>query len=81
MGDDYRPIACALHSELELAVMHRIRLRATHEGGLVEGIASDMGSEAGAEYLHLTDQAGNRHSLRLDRITRLVALPKGRRIL
>ncbi|MBU0501318.1 MAG: hypothetical protein KJ558_02995 [Gammaproteobacteria bacterium] len=44
-------------------------------------IATDMGSTAGAEYLHLVDQAGNRHSLQLDRITRLVTLPKGRHIL
>lgn len=81
MNDPYRPIPCDLHSELELAVMRRLRLQAVCDEGCITGIATDLITRAGAEYLELTDAEGIRYVLRLDRIERLEVLVDGRRLL
>lgn len=69
----YRPVACALHSELELAVMRRQRLVLDTPEGTVTGLPMDLGIRDGAEYLLLKDAAGTESWLRLDRILGLNA--------
>ena len=58
MPEDYRPVACDLHSEFELAAMHRDRLRVRWvgaDGGDTEAVAAvvDLVTRRGAEYLLL----------------------------
>lgn len=81
MSSDYRPIACASHSELEHAVMHNIRLKVVVDGGVRKGIASDIVTKNRAEYLVLTDSAGNDHEYRLDRISEAVSLTDDRQLI
>ncbi|MGC8468033.1 MAG: Rho-binding antiterminator [Acidithiobacillus sp.] len=62
MPDDlpYRPISCALHSVLELAAMHRRRIRLRlHDGRRMEGVIVDVWTEKGREYLRLRRDGGD----------------------
>lgn len=67
---DYQPISCAAHSELELHIMHRQRLRIRwHEGDVVReesALPIDVAAERGAEFLHLRTDEGGILKLRLD---------------
>ncbi len=70
---DYRPIACARYSELELAILkhHWLRLRWHGEDGLDHvGLLQplDLETRAGEEFLIAEDPAGGRERVRLDRI-------------
>ena len=72
-NDPYRPISCELHSEYELACMHRERLEleVVSPEGLPEtlaGRALDVRTRSGAEYLLLGLDRGGTRELRLDRI-------------
>jgi len=61
MGNDpsYTPISCALHSELELAAMHRRRLRLRlRDGRELQGVIVDVWTEKGREYLKLSRDGG-----------------------
>ncbi|MBF0257151.1 MAG: transcriptional antiterminator, Rof [Gammaproteobacteria bacterium] len=64
----YRPVSCALHSELELAIMRQTRLRLSTAKGEISGRPLDLLIREGAEYLLLQDDHGQEHSLRLDQI-------------
>ncbi len=64
---DYRPIACGLHSELELLAMHRRRVRLVLDEGTLEGRVLDLAVHDRAEFLVL-ESGGERHEIRLDRI-------------
>ena len=70
MSDPYRPISCADHSELELAVMRRQPLRLRWRDGDAEreavALPTDVTTEAGAEYLHARTEAGDPLKIRLD---------------
>lgn len=73
---DYQPIACGLHDRYQLAVMHRERLRIDgvlggEEVRGVEGQVVDVFTRAGAEYLALRDEQGERLEFRLDRLRRV----------
>lgn len=71
--DPYKPIACGLYSEYELAIMRRSRLRlawqdadgAYHIGYL---IPLDLYTRQRVEYLMARDHHGQQHEIRLDRI-------------
>ncbi len=65
--DDYRPIACGLHSELELLAMHRESVRLVLPDGEAAGRVVDLVVHDGAEFLVL-ESAGGRAEIRLDRI-------------
>lgn len=75
---DYQPIACALYSCYELAVMHRTPLKLcwrdpdglTH---LERLYPEDLETRNGEEFLVAHDGSGRRFRLRLDRITAVQA--------
>lgn len=75
-NDDYRPIACGFHSELELLAMHRRPVRLTLSDGEAVGRAVDLVVHDGAEYLVL-ESAGGRTEIRLDRIREICSAPPG----
>lgn len=66
-NDDYRPIACDLHSELELLAMHRQLVRLVLEDGEAVGRVADVVVHDRAEFLVLESGTG-RSEIRLDRI-------------
>lgn len=71
--DPYKPIACGLYSEYELAIMRRIPLRLAwmgvsgqhHIGSL---LPLDLYTRERVEYLMARDNQGQHHEIRLDRI-------------
>jgi len=69
---DYRPIACAAYERLELAILHRERLRLRWQEGTVEHIdnaqAIDLITENGAEFLLFRDSAQITRRIRLDQV-------------
>ena len=65
----YQPVACALHSELELAIMRHVRLLLETDTGELAGLPLDIQIRGGAEYLLLQDDRGQSHWLRLDRLS------------
>lgn len=71
---DYRPIDCAVYSELELAILHRRRLRLVWREGDVlyrqQVLPLDLETCAGEEFLHLRDHQGRHRRIRLDHIRR-----------
>ena len=73
MTDPYKPIACALHDEYEIAIMHGQKLRITwldENGDLHESrvLPLDTRVENGEEFLIAEDEGGERLMIRLDRI-------------
>lgn len=74
MTDLYKPIACALHDEYEIAIMRRQKLNITwlddsdcsHES-LV--LPVDIKVENGEELLVAEEEGGERLTIRLDRVT------------
>ena len=68
--NDYRPIACGLHSELELLAMHRRPVRLVLDDGTLEGRVLDLVVHDRAEFLVL-ESGGRRREIRLDRIRRI----------
>lgn len=66
-NDDYRPIACGLHSELELLAMRRQPVRLVLSDGETVGRVVDLVVHDGAEFLVL-ESADGRSEIRLDRI-------------
>jgi Rho-binding antiterminator len=76
MSDDlepYKPIACGLYSEYELAIMRRVKLRLSwvdaqgqqHIGQL---LPLDLYTRQHVEYLVARAIDGQRHEIRLDKI-------------
>lgn len=75
MAGDYVPVPCALHSRLEVAVLHRERLRVLWRGPdgerHLESLRPfDLQSRAGCEFLLARDAHGGERRLRLDWILR-----------
>jgi len=72
---DYQPISCGAYSELELAIMHRERLRLTWVDGNVihdEVLRPvDLQTRNHEEFLLCEDADGGELSIRLDRIRRV----------
>lgn len=78
MSDDlepYTPIACSLHSEYELAIMHRMNLRlawldAQGQEHIGKVLPLDLYTRDRVEYLAAQGIDGQQHEIRLDRIVR-----------
>ena len=73
MNDNYHPVSCSLHSELELAAMHRTKLDITTTDGRYSGHISDIVVKNSAEFLLLEDGSGETHEIRLDSIRSFTA--------
>lgn len=72
----YKPISCDLHSQYELAIMHKSRLGLTwfEEGKLVtktDITPVDVQTKNKAEYLIAHTASEDTFSIRLDRITQM----------
>ena len=68
---DYKPIACDLHSEYELAIMQGRSLRLSWRDGQQARCNStvmplDLYTHAGAEFLRVRDAEHREHDIRLD---------------
>lgn len=74
---DYRPIACDLHSQLELWAMHREPVRLEDADGVHELCLVDVITHAGAEYLVTQDDRGQHRRIRLDHLRRIVGRRDG----
>ncbi len=72
----YQPVSCDLHSELELAIMHKTRLVLrwqADENTIVSDtvLPCDIFTREGAEYLLVENTAKQQHMIRLDHIRQL----------
>ena len=81
-NDNYVPVSCEMHSELELFVMHRQRLRLrwhdsasniTQETIL---LPVDVCAQHGAEYLHAIGSDHKPLIIRLDRVHEYKKIPE-----
>ena len=84
MTTDYLPIDCDQHSDLELLAMRHTQVVAKTklaDGGLqqLRGQVRDVLTRDGAEYLILSDQAGEPFSIRLDHLLGL-STPAGEQL-
>lgn len=75
----YRPIPCQIYAELELAIMHKARLRlawsAPDSGPRLDRIQpTDLRTQAGEEFLLAQDSHGNQLKIRLDYIASFTPL-------
>ncbi|HIJ22221.1 MAG TPA: transcriptional antiterminator, Rof [Gammaproteobacteria bacterium] len=74
--EPYIPVACSLHSELELAILHRkpVHLQwQTPSASLQQEtvMLTDIVTRSGEEYLLFTSEQGDAITLRLDHILKL----------
>jgi len=71
-GADYVSISCAIHSEYELAIMHRQKLRLVwHEGNVIHDrviLPLDMQTRNHEEFLIGRNETGAAVTIRLDHI-------------
>lgn len=66
---EYQPISCAQHERLEFAVLRRIPLKLKLKNGrALSGLALDVYTQAGAEWLKFRDADGMEELIRLDQI-------------
>jgi Rho-binding antiterminator len=76
---DYRPISCDAHSEYELAIMHKQKLKLRWgEGNVIhEEVVQplDLKTQDHEEFLIFKDQQNRECSIRLDRIRHWEAAP------
>ena len=73
MTDPYKPIACALHDQYEIAIMRRQKLSITwlDDSGCSHDslvLPVDTRVENGEEFLVAEEEGGKRLTIRLDRI-------------
>lgn len=76
---DYRPIPCHIYAELEVAIMHQVRMRVAWRtpGGhtRVEPLLpTDLQTRSHEEFLRARDSRGQELEIRLDRIARFAPL-------
>lgn len=76
---DYRPIPCETYAELEVAILHQVRLRiawrdAGGERHLETLTPRDLNTREHEEYLRADNGQGRSLEIRLDRITRFEPL-------
>ena len=72
-SDGYKPVSCAAHSEYELVIMHKRKLKISWlnaKGNTVteEVLPTDMITRDHAEYLLVIDQDNTHKEIRLDKI-------------
>lgn len=75
----YRPISCQMYAELELAIMHQIRMRmawSLPDGNtqLDQILPIDLRTQAGEEFLLAENSHGQPLEIRLDRIANFTPL-------
>ncbi len=72
----YQPIACALHDEYEIAIMHKkqlkIRWSDNNEDHTARVLPQDILVKDGQEFLMAESEDKKQYCIRLDRITLLV---------
>lgn len=75
MDKPYQPIACALHDEYEIAIMHKkplkIRWSDNDEVHSARLQPKDIQVKDGQEFLIAASEDGKQYCIRLDRITLL----------
>ena len=75
MTEDYQPVSCRLHSEIELYIMHRSTVNISiidDKDTTITGIISDIMTCDKAEYMLITDKDANQLEIRLDRISQII---------
>ncbi len=79
MNKEYAPIPCDSHSQLEVAILHRLTLdiRLAGEQRLRRWRGVDIFTRDGAEYLRLRSPAGEQCDVRLDRLLRVTDVASG----
>ena len=66
---EYQPISCMQHERLEFSVLRRIPLKLQlANGDTLDGLALDVYTQAGAEWLKFRNTAGAEQVIRLDQI-------------
>jgi Rho-binding antiterminator len=66
---DYQPIACMQHERLEFAVLRRLPLQIMlHDERALSGLALDVYTQGGAEWLKFRSVTGVEELIRLDHI-------------
>lgn len=72
----YVPIACAIYSELEVAIMHHCRLHLTwcQENVIFDQVVTplDLKTAKGEEFLVCTLNSGETLNIRLDQLRRIL---------
>ena len=73
MNTPYQPISCALHSEYELAIMHKNNLELIYidknqKQQTIKVFPVDIQTSQGAEYLIARSEHNENHRIRLDQI-------------
>lgn len=76
---DYRPIPCQMYAELEVAILHRIRMRMAWRTGdgktrVEQLLPVDLRTRNHEEFLLAEDSHGESLEIRLDRIARFTPL-------
>ena len=80
MNKDYQPISCDLHSQYELAIMHRSNLQLTYKTENDSHVTNivmpvDVQTKNKAEYLIANTSDTKNISIRLDHIIEMRILP------
>lgn len=73
---DYEAISCSDHDMLEIACLDRYEVRVQLAGAAITGIASDLETRGGQEFLRLRTAAGQEEQVRADRIRTLTVLTR-----
>lgn len=72
-NDSYKPVSCELHSQYELAIMHKNKLHLTYQSESHSSVSSivtptDVQTKNKAEYLIAVTSSGENLCIRLDHI-------------
>ncbi len=75
-NDSYKPVSCDLHSQYELAIMHKNKLHLTYQSDNYSSVSSivtptDVQTKNKAEYLIAVTSNGENICIRLDHITEM----------
>jgi transcriptional antiterminator Rof (Rho-off) len=81
---DYHPIPCGTYAELEVAILHQVRLRVAWRSPdgvrhLETLLPRDLNTRNHEEYLLAEDARGETLEIRLDRIARFQPMATARR--
>ena len=76
MSNDYQPVSCQLHSEIELHAMHgtRVKIKTDASDPPVTGQIIDVVIHDKAEYVIINMGSGQSKEIRLDKIINITPL-------
>lgn len=77
-SDTYTPIPCGDYDMLEIACMHRYRIRLRTSGAILTGIAHDLNVVNHEEFLLLKLDDGTEEAVRIDKLHHLAVLSEPR---